>query len=67
MAGSGQRLRHKHLKLDQAKIDVARRFFGARTEQEAIDRALEAVVAEAAIRRTLESLGGVGGFEDPWR
>ena len=31
--------RHKHLKLDQRKIDFARRYFGVKSEQEAIDRA----------------------------
>jgi hypothetical protein len=32
--------RHKHLKLDQRKIDVAKRYFGVTSKQEAIDRAL---------------------------
>ena len=43
--------RHKHLKLDQRKIDQARRMLGTRTEQETIDRALDAILAEARIVR----------------
>jgi hypothetical protein len=33
-------LKHKHLKLDQKRIDFAKRYFGVESEQEAIDRAL---------------------------
>lgn len=32
-------LKHKHLKLNQKKIDFAKRYFGVKSEQEAIDRA----------------------------
>jgi len=59
--------RHKHLKLDQRKIDQARRMLGARTEQETIDRALDAILAEARIVRVLRRAGGMGGFEDVFR
>ena len=31
-------LRHKHLQLDQGKLDRARRILGAKTETEALDR-----------------------------
>ena len=31
-------MKHKHLKLDQKKIDFAKRYFGVDSEQEAIDR-----------------------------
>jgi len=34
-------IKHKHLKLDQKKIDFAKRYFGVDSEQEAIDRALD--------------------------
>jgi len=60
-------IRHKHLKLDQRKIDRARRMLGARTEQETIDRALDTVRAEARIVRVLRRVGGIGGFEDVFR
>ncbi len=55
---------HKHLKLDQSKIDRAKRFLGARTEQETIDRALDHLLADAEITRVLEAVGGVGGVVD---
>jgi hypothetical protein len=38
--------RHKHLKLDQSKIDRAKKLLGAKTEQETIERALDLVLAE---------------------
>jgi len=54
-------LAHKHLKLDQAKIDKARRLLGVRTEQETVERALELVVAEEPILRAHRRVKGVGG------
>ncbi len=46
-------LRHKHVQLDQRKLDRARRALGARTETETLDRALDLVVTEADIDRAL--------------
>lgn len=60
-------LRHKHLKLDQGKIDRARRVLGARTEQETLDRALDMVLAEDRIVRVLRRGRAIGGFEDVFR
>jgi hypothetical protein len=60
-------IRDKHLKLDQRKLDQARRILGARTEQETLDRALDMVLAEARIVRVLRRAGGIGGFEDVFR
>jgi len=57
-------LRHKHLKLDQAKIDRARRLVGAKTEQEAMDRALDVLLAEERILRVHRRLKGIGGFTE---
>ena len=58
-------IRHKHLKLDQRKIDKARRMLGTKTEQETLDRALDMVLAEARILRRGKAMGG---FEDVfWR
>jgi hypothetical protein len=51
-------LRHKHVQLDQRKLDRARRVLGARTETEALDRALDIVVTEAEIDRALRSARG---------
>jgi len=42
-------IRHKHLKLDQTKIDTARRLLGLSTEQETVEAALDLVIAEEPI------------------
>ena len=41
-----RRNRHKHLVLDQTKLERAQKVLGARTETETIDRALERVISE---------------------
>jgi len=41
--------RHKHVRIDQRKLDRARRILEAETETETLDRALALVVAEAEI------------------
>jgi hypothetical protein len=51
--------RHKHLKLDQQKIDFAKRYFGVASEQDAIDRALGLLMTEERIVRRLKVLRGV--------
>ena len=38
--------KHKHLLLDQEKIEKAKKALGARTETETIERALEIVIGE---------------------
>jgi len=48
-------LRHKHVQLDQRKLDRARRALGARTETETLHRALDLVVTEADIDRVLRA------------
>jgi hypothetical protein len=48
-------LRHKHVQLDQRKLDRARRALRARTETETLDRALDIVVAEGDIDRALRA------------
>ncbi len=59
--------RHKHLKLDQSKIDRAKKLLGTKTEQETIERALDLVAAEGRILKAHRKLGVVGGFEDVFR
>jgi hypothetical protein len=59
--------RHKHLRLDQSKIDRAKRLLGTKTEQETIERALDLVVAEERILKAHRRLAGVGGLEDVFR
>ena len=59
--------RHKHLKLDQEKIDFAKRYFGVTSEQEAIDRALGLLMQEQRIVRRLKVVGGaLRGDAGPW-
>jgi len=60
-------MKHKHLKLDQKKIDFAKRYFGVESEQEAIDKALSLIMDEQQIVRTMKTLKGVlKGDKRPW-
>jgi hypothetical protein len=59
--------RHKHLKLDQGKIDRAKKLLGAKTEQETIERALDVVLAEQTIVNAHRRAKRVGGFVDALR
>ena len=64
---TASRLRHKHLKLDQKKIDFAKKYFGVDSEQEAIDRALSLVFDEIQITEGLKHLkGSLKGDRRPW-
>lgn len=63
----GTALRHKHLKLDQRKIDFAKRYFGVESEQEAVDRALSLLMEEQKIVKGLKPLKDfLKGDERPW-
>lgn len=53
-------LRHKHVRIDQAKLDKARRVLDARTDTEAVDRALSLVVTEGEIDAALRGIRGKG-------
>jgi hypothetical protein len=60
-------MKHKHLKLDQKKIDFAKRYFGVESEQEAIDKALSLIMDERQIVRTMKTLkGALKGDKRPW-
>ena len=52
--------RHKHVRIDQRKLDEARRVLEAATETETLDRALAVVVSEARIDSALRRVGGRG-------
>ena len=52
-------LKHKHMKMDQRKVDFARRYFGVKSEQEAVDRALSLLMEEQQIVRRLRPLAGI--------
>ena len=53
-------VRHKHIRIDQAKLDKARKILAAATETEALDRALTIVLSEADIDATLRQVAGKG-------
>ena len=60
-------LKHKHLKLDQRKIDFAKRYFGVASERDAIDRALSLLIEEKQLTKALKPLQGVlKGDRQPW-
>jgi len=49
-------VKDKHLKLDQVKIDRAKEIFQAVTEREAIERALDLIIAEDDINAVLKAM-----------
>ena len=53
-------VRHKHLRIDQAKLDKARKVLAAATDTETVDRALTLVVSEAGIDAALRRVAGKG-------
>jgi hypothetical protein len=55
----------KNLRLDQAKIDTARRILGTRTETETIEQALDLVAFRDEVVSGLEALAGSGMLRDP--
>ena len=60
------RIRHKHLKIDQTKLDRAKKRLRVATDRETIDRALDSVLAEEIIVRAQAKGRAVGGFVDPF-
>jgi hypothetical protein len=51
-------LRHKHMQLDQRKLDRAKSILSAKTETEAIERALSLVVDETELDNVLKLAKG---------
>ena len=60
-------LRHKHVRIDEAKLRKAKRILGAATDTEALDRALTVVVSEGEIDRVLREIGGKGSLKKVFR
>jgi len=60
-------LQHKHVQLDQGKLNRARRILGAKTETEALERALDIVVSEADIDTALKKVRGKGRIRKVFR
>ena len=53
-------LRHKHVRIDQAKLTKAKKILAVDTDTQALDRALSLVVTEADIDRVLRRNRGKG-------
>jgi hypothetical protein len=53
-------VRHKHIRIDQTKLDKVKRALQAATETEALDRALSLVVSEADIDAVLRQVAAKG-------
>jgi hypothetical protein len=58
-----RKLKDKHIRLDQTKINRVKKVLGAKTETEAIDKALDLILAEEEINRVLDRIGGKGKIE----
>ena len=56
-------VRHKPVRIDQTKLNKARRVLGAATDTEALDRALTLVVSEAEVNVTLRQAAGKGALK----
>ncbi len=51
-------VRHKHVLLDQAKLNEAKRILRAKTETETLDRALDLILTEAELDAALRKARG---------
>jgi chemotaxis methyl-accepting protein methylase len=60
-------IRHKHLRIDQAKLDKARKILAVDTDTEALDRALALVVSEAEVDAALRSVARKGRIKKVFR
>ena len=60
-------LRHKHVRIDQAKLEKAKRVLDARTDTEALDRALSLVVSGGWIDAALRATRGKGKLKKVFR
>jgi hypothetical protein len=60
-------LRHKHVRIDQVKLDKARQVLDASTDTEALDRALTLVVSEGEVDAALRKMRGKGKLKKVFR
>lgn len=54
----------KNMAMDQAKLALAKKFLGARTETETVDTALDLVAFQAEVFAGLDALAASGGIRD---
>ncbi len=57
------RVRHNHLRLNQDKLDRVKRILGSKSETEAIEGAMDFILAEDDILKTLRRIKGKGRFK----
>ena len=60
-------LRHKHIRIDQLKLEKAKQVLDVRTDTEALDRALAIVVSEGEIDVALRGIRGKGKLKKVFR
>ena len=53
-------VRHKHLRLNQGKLERVKSILGSGTETEALESAMDLVLTEAKILKTLRRIKGKG-------
>lgn len=56
-------IRNKHLRLNQQKLDRLKNLLGARSETEALEQAIDLLLAEEDIKRTLRKVKGKARIE----
>jgi hypothetical protein len=56
-------VRHKHLRLNQHKLDHLKTLLGARSETEALELAMDLLLAEEDIKDILRKVKGKGRIE----
>lgn len=56
----------KNMDMDAEKLAKAQALLGARTETEAVDRALDYVLFQGAVFGALDRLAALGGLDDPF-
>jgi len=54
----------KHFILDLEKLRAVKKIFNAKTDTEAVNKALDLAIDSARIRKTLESVKGKGKIKD---
>jgi hypothetical protein len=54
----------KHFFLDLEKLRVVKKIFNAKTDTEAVNKALDLAIDSTRIRKTLESIKGKGKIKD---
>jgi hypothetical protein len=59
-------VRHKHLRLNQTKLERVKSVLGSATETQALEGAMDLVLAEAEIVKTLRRVKGKGRIRRPF-